>query len=228
MACRILVLQPGIEPTRLQWKHGVLTTGPRGTSLLTLFFLFLSSSSPPTGPMSFTLKYIQSLNTSHPLPCYYWNIVFLLLLSVPQSNLNSDQSNFVKCISNHATPLLNTVHWVPPRINTKVLKVLYMVVWDLQYHLSQLPWLRLLPLSPCALAILVSLQLLQQAKAWDLGSFFFWNTSSRCHMASSLASFRFLLNCHLIYEAFLGHLIYSKNHLYSLPFLFPFLLCFPP
>ena len=31
-ACRILVLQPGIEPRPLQWKCQVLTTGPPGNS----------------------------------------------------------------------------------------------------------------------------------------------------------------------------------------------------
>ena len=32
-ACRILVLLPAIEPMPLQWKGGVLTTGPQGKSL---------------------------------------------------------------------------------------------------------------------------------------------------------------------------------------------------
>ena len=32
-ACGILVSQPGIEPTPLQWKLGVLTTGLPGKSL---------------------------------------------------------------------------------------------------------------------------------------------------------------------------------------------------
>ena len=32
-ACRILVPQPGIEPTPQQWKHGVPTSGPSGNSL---------------------------------------------------------------------------------------------------------------------------------------------------------------------------------------------------
>ena len=30
--CLILVLQPGMEPVSLQWKHRVLTTGPPGNS----------------------------------------------------------------------------------------------------------------------------------------------------------------------------------------------------
>lgn len=176
-----------IEPTRLQCKHGVLATGPQGTSLLTLFFSFFLSSNRPTGPMSFTLKYIRSLNTSHPFPCYYWNIVFLLFASsVPQSNLNSDQSNFVKCISNHATPLLNTIHWVPPRINTKVLKLLYMVSWGLQWIPLPAALTCLLPLSPCAWPYwsLAVAPASQGVGPW--WSFFFWNTSSGCHMASSL------------------------------------------
>ena len=42
----------------------------------------------------------------------------------PQSNLNSDQYNLVMCISNHTT-LLKTIHWVPPRLKTKVLQVIY-------------------------------------------------------------------------------------------------------
>ena len=37
MACRILVLQSGIEPEPLQWKQGVLTTGPTENSLLRPF-----------------------------------------------------------------------------------------------------------------------------------------------------------------------------------------------
>ena len=32
-ACGILVPRPGMEPVPLQWKHGVLTTGPPGKSL---------------------------------------------------------------------------------------------------------------------------------------------------------------------------------------------------
>ena len=31
-ACGILAPRPGINPTPLQWKHGVLTTGPPGKS----------------------------------------------------------------------------------------------------------------------------------------------------------------------------------------------------
>ena len=37
MTCRILVLQSGIEPVPLQWKQGVLTTGPTENSLLRPF-----------------------------------------------------------------------------------------------------------------------------------------------------------------------------------------------
>ena len=38
-ACRISVSHPGIEPTPPAWKHGVLTTGPLGTSLSLLFLM---------------------------------------------------------------------------------------------------------------------------------------------------------------------------------------------
>ena len=47
-ACGILLPQPGIEPMPLQWKHGVLTTGPLGKSFniswiwILLFPLLLS------------------------------------------------------------------------------------------------------------------------------------------------------------------------------------------
>ena len=51
MACRILVSWPGIKFVPLQWKHGVLTTGPLGKSLwsiivshLPLWFTFLPYS----------------------------------------------------------------------------------------------------------------------------------------------------------------------------------------
>lgn len=38
-SCRILVPWPGIEPHLLQWKHGMLTTGVPGKSLLTCLIL---------------------------------------------------------------------------------------------------------------------------------------------------------------------------------------------
>ena len=36
-ACGILAPRPGIKPTPLHWKRGVLTTGPPGKSLDPLF-----------------------------------------------------------------------------------------------------------------------------------------------------------------------------------------------
>ena len=38
--CGILVPQSGVEPIPLQWKHGVLTTGPPGNSLESTFLKY--------------------------------------------------------------------------------------------------------------------------------------------------------------------------------------------
>ena len=50
-SCGILVLQPGMEPVPLQWKHGAPATGPPGKSL----YFFLELSLPCTFPLSIGL-----------------------------------------------------------------------------------------------------------------------------------------------------------------------------
>ena len=54
-ACGILVPQPGIKPPPLNWKHGVLTTGPPGKSQVFNFYInfFLTFNSFVSSVISF-------------------------------------------------------------------------------------------------------------------------------------------------------------------------------
>lgn len=121
--------------------------------------------------MSSILKYMQSLNTSHHLPCYYWNNLLSGLPPFHQSNLSRDQKNLAKCISDHAPPLLKTIHWVLPRLKTEILSVVYKPAWEHHHQVLSAP--HLLLLHTCALVTLAPLQLLQHAKLWDLCGCFF-------------------------------------------------------
>ena len=60
MACKILVLPPGIELCPEQWKHRVLTTGPPGKSGALLLPEKFSTASWPS--------FLKFLPTRHELP----------------------------------------------------------------------------------------------------------------------------------------------------------------
>ena len=78
-ACGILVPQPGIEPVPLQWKHGILTTGPPGNSQPYTFKL-LPSLLFRKAINTFWLLFKLSLNSKLwiLMPFYLWNHLFLL------------------------------------------------------------------------------------------------------------------------------------------------------